>query len=106
MDMANGQNEKTKNGKRAKNMPKNRVLIQRVLHSGGNANNSSNAGVFAWNANNTASNSNSNIGGRLSLFQKFSENGINILASRQNIKQSLIRFGTMKMGKIGGEISR
>jgi RNA-directed DNA polymerase len=84
-------------------MPKIRVSNQ-ALHVGGNANNSSKAGVFTSNANNTASNVNANIGGRLSLFTEMRDNGFDALASRQNIKQSLIRFGTGQ-GKIGGEIS-
>lgn len=37
----------------------------RVLHVGGNWNNTSNAGLFYFNANNTSSNANTNIGARL-----------------------------------------
>lgn len=40
----------------------------RVLHVGGNWNNSGNAGLFYFNANNTSSNSNSNVGARLLVF--------------------------------------
>lgn len=39
--------------------------MQPVLNVGGNWNNGSNAGVRYWNGNNDASNSNSNIGGRI-----------------------------------------
>ena len=37
----------------------------RVLHVGGNWNNGGNAGLFYFNANNTSSNTNSNVGARL-----------------------------------------
>lgn len=40
----------------------------RVLHVGGNWNNGGNAGLFYFNANNTSSNSNSNVGARLLVF--------------------------------------
>ena len=40
----------------------------RVLHVGGNWNNGSNAGLFYFNANNTSSNTNSNVGTRLLVF--------------------------------------
>ena len=41
------------------------VVCLRVLLVGGNSTNGTNAGPFYWNANNTASNSNTNIGRRL-----------------------------------------
>ncbi len=40
----------------------------RVLHVGGNWNNGGNAGLFYFNANNTSSNTNSNVGARLLVF--------------------------------------
>ena len=40
----------------------------RVLHVGGDWNNGGNAGLFYFNANNTSSNSNSNVGARLLVF--------------------------------------
>ena len=40
----------------------------RVLFVGGNWNNGGNAGLFYFNANNTSSNSNSNVGARLLVF--------------------------------------
>ena len=42
----------------------------RVLMVGGNYGNGSNAGLFYFNANNTSSNANGNIGARLLVFQK------------------------------------
>ena len=39
--------------------------MQPVLNVGGNWNNGSNAGLWYWNGNNSASNANSNIGGRI-----------------------------------------
>ena len=38
-----------------------------VAHVGGNFNNGTNTGAFYWNLNNTSSNSNINIGSRLTL---------------------------------------
>lgn len=38
---------------------------------GGNWNNGSNAGLFYWNLNNTSSNTNVNIGGRLLIYCNF-----------------------------------
>ena len=40
----------------------------RVLFVGGNWNNGGNAGLFYFNANNTSSNTNSNVGARLLVF--------------------------------------
>ena len=40
----------------------------RVLHVGGNWNNGGNAGLFYFNANNSSSNTNSNVGARLLVF--------------------------------------
>jgi hypothetical protein len=40
----------------------------RVLHVGGNWNNGGNAGLFYFNANNSSSDSNSNVGARLLVF--------------------------------------
>jgi len=42
-----------------------------VLHVGGNWNNGSKAGLFYFNANNSSSNSNSNIGARLLVYSIF-----------------------------------
>jgi len=41
------------------------VVCLQVLLVGGNSNNGTNAGPFYWNANNTASDTNTNIGRRL-----------------------------------------
>lgn len=40
----------------------------RVLHVGGNWNNGGNAGLFYFNANNSSSDMNSNVGARLLVF--------------------------------------
>lgn len=40
----------------------------RVLHVGGNWNNGGNAGLFYFNANNSSSDTNSNVGARLLVF--------------------------------------
>ena len=40
----------------------------RVLHVGGNWNNVGNAGIFYFNANNSSSDTNSNVGARLLVF--------------------------------------
>ena len=40
----------------------------RVLHVGGNLNNGGNAGLFYFNANNSSSDTNSNVGARLLVF--------------------------------------
>ncbi len=40
----------------------------RVLHVGGNWNNGGNAGLFYFNANNSSSDKNSNVGARLLVF--------------------------------------
>lgn len=40
----------------------------RVLHVGGNWNNGGNAGLFCFNANNSSSDTNSNVGARLLVF--------------------------------------
>jgi len=46
-------------------VPCGRFLSGRVLNVGGNWNNAGNAGLFYFNANNTATNTNTNIGCRL-----------------------------------------
>jgi len=96
---------KMRNAARTLFVPKINGVTDQALHAGGNANNSVKVGVFYANANNTASNVNSNIGGRLSLFVPKAKIGTVIHASWQNTKQSLNRSGRDRR-RIGGEISR
>jgi hypothetical protein len=72
-------------------------FVWRLVHFGTNANNSGKAGSFALNVNNTWSNDNANITSQLCLLQDFlkSKN----LASWQNTKQCLIRFGRLILEK-------
>ena len=70
----------------------------RVVLVSSNANNSSKAGVFIVNANNTWSNDNTNIGTQLCLLYNITKY-IN-LASWQNTKQSLIQFSRLILGKL------
>ena len=53
-----------------------KVRFARALRAlfGANWNNSANAGVFCWNLNNAASNSNANISGHLTSFKKLFKN--------------------------------
>lgn len=77
-----------------------------VTQLGSNSNNSSKAGCFYWNLNNSSTDDNVNISTQLSLFL------INLIykapASRQNIQQSPIQFGSPKNRdrRTGGEISK
>ena len=72
-------------------------LDWRVALVGGNANNSSKAGVFIVNANNTWSNDNVNIATHLCLNYLIKCSN---LASWQNTKQSLIQFSRLILKKL------
>lgn len=69
----------------------------RVPPVGSNANNSGKAGSFALNANNTWSYDNVNIGTQLCLLKNYRKD--KNLASWQNTKQCLIRFGRLILEK-------
>jgi len=56
-------------------IPVNSNTGWRVLMVGGNYGNGSNAGLFYFNANNSSSNANSNIGARLLVFLDFHRAG-------------------------------
>lgn len=81
-----------------------KYIHKRVVHVSGNSNNSSKAGVFYGNSNNSFSNDNSNIGARLSL-SKIIYNNVNILWHLPKEIANLITFWYGNR-RIGGEISK
>jgi hypothetical protein len=71
-------------------------MSRQVTKLSGNSTNAANAGTFYWNLNNDSANDNVNIGSQVSLFQKVTKfYSIIILASWQNIKQSLFSAGRL-----------
>ena len=82
-------------------------LDWRVVLVSNNANNSSKAGSFALNANNTWSNANVNIASHLCLWYTKIIDKCSHLAPWQKIKKSLIQFGSLVSDRTtGGEISK
>jgi hypothetical protein len=55
------------------------VQCVELLHVGGNWNNAANAGVFSFNANNTPTNTNTNIGARLFVCSNNKANNLHSL---------------------------
>jgi len=75
-------------------------LDWRAVLVSNNANNSAKAGVFTLNANNTWSNTNTNIASQLCLDLKNVLFKYKNLASWQNTKQCLIQFSRFILGKL------
>ena len=72
-----------------------RYLCQRVPLVGSNANNSSKAGTFSLNVNNTWTNDNANIGTQLCLL--ITKLWHKYLGTRQNTKQTSLRVGRLNL---------